>query len=487
MAVFNNVSALLSRAQLAWRAGMQFGGARDLYKVFGYKNNPTHLDFLAKYTRQDIAQRVIDAPVAAVWTDYPMLRLGIEGEEWPEWKEFVKSTVAFSHLRQLDIFAGLGAFAVLVVGFDDGRALSEPVNSSRPNKVIYLQPYLEGSVNITKYEEDETNPRFGKPIEYEITPGEVNLIRTSAATKLMLRNKFTVHYSRVLHVADKTLENPVFGRSRLEPVYNLLDDLLKVTGSSAETFWLTANRGMQVDVDKEMDLNEEDAEDLSTEIEEYQHQLRRVIRTRGVKINNLGSDIADPKGVFSVLLSLLSASTGIPQRVLMGAEAGQLASQQDRANWASRVAERITNTAEPVFLKPFLQLLADANVFNLPNNLVIEWPEPFKMHPLERAQTSAQMARSAVNLARTLQVQQQIKTPLISVEEARSIIGPGQRIAILRGLPQGELPPPVEEVDPGKFGLLPEQQVDTDQQSSGQTQQPDPDMKRPEETRGRNA
>lgn len=468
MSVMNSVTSLLARAQLAWRAGIQFGGARDLYKVFGYKYTPIHQDFLAKYIRQDIAQRVINAPVDAVWSDPPQLKLGENGKEWKEWNDFVKSVDVFASLRKADIFAGLGMFSVLIIGFDDGRTLDQPVKKDRRNKVIYLQPYLEGSVQITKFEEDETNPRFGQPVEYEVTPGEVITARTSATTKLMLRKKFTVHYSRVLHLADGTLENNVFGHSRLEPVYNILDDLLKVVGGSAETYWLTANRGMQVDVDKDMELNEDDADALSDEIEEYQHQLRRVIRTRGVKIANLGSDIADPKSEFSVLLSLLSATTGIPQRVLMGAEAGQLASQQDRANWAIQVNQRVANYAEPYVLKPFITLLSEANVFQIPANLFINWPEPFKMHPLERAQTSAQMARSAVNIARALQVQQEIKTDLMSIEEARHIIAPGDKMPIFLGTPKGTMPPPIEEVDPGKFGLLP----DTTQQDPNNPEDP---------------
>lgn len=483
MGMFNSVSALLARAQLAWRAGLQFDGARDLYKVFGYKTNLIHQDFVTKYIRQDIAQRIINAPVDATWTDPPMLKIGEGKKEWTEWNEFVKETDAFAYLRKVDIFAGLGMFAVLVIGFDDGRKLDQPVNKGRKNKVIYMQPYLEGSIQITKFEEDETSPRFGKPVLYEITPGEVLTARTSATTKLMLRNKFTVHYTRVLHLADGTLENTVLGHSRLEPVYNVLDDLLKVSGGSAETYWLSANRGMQVDVDKDMELGEDDAKDLSDEIEEYQHQLRRIIRTRGVKITNLGSDVADPKNEFGVLLALLSATTGIPQRVLMGAEAGQLASQQDRANWAQRVAERVANYAEPVVLKPFIKMLADANVFDLPEGLIIEWPEPFKMNPLERAQTSAQMARSAVNVARALEVQQKIKTNIMSVEESREIIAPGDKMPIFRGLPQGQLPPPIEEVDPNKF-LPPENSGDV---GSSTPKQPDPDVKRPEETRGRNS
>ena len=61
--------------------------------------------------------------------------------------------------------------------------------------------------------------------------------------------KVEVHYSRILHVAEGVLQNSYKGEPRLSRVFNLLDDLMKVAGGSAETFWLTANRGLQADID----------------------------------------------------------------------------------------------------------------------------------------------------------------------------------------------------------------------------------------------
>lgn len=471
MGVASNVLAYVSRAALALRAGVQFNGARDLYKVFGYRARLDHRDFLVKYLRQDIAYRIIHAPVDATWTDPPVLRTKKDGKVWKEWEDLVQSQPIYPSLRKADIFAGLGMYSILIVGLDDGRKLDLPVNTMRKNTITYLQPYLESSIRILSYEENTSSPRFGKPLMYEITPGEVENTRTIGTGSLLMRKKFTVHHSRVLHLAEDTLEDQTLGHSRLERIYNVLDDILKVVGGSAETYWLTANRGMQVDVDKEMELSEEDQNDLAEELDEYMHQLRRVIRTRGVKINNLGSDVADPKNEFGVLLALLSAATGIPQRVLMGAEAGQLASQQDRANWAVQIAQRVANYTEPYILRPFIKLLMEANVLSKVESLHIDWPEPFIMNPLERAQTSAQMARSAVNVARTLEVQQNIRTDILSVEEARSIIAPGDKMPIFTGKPVGTFPPPPIE-DP------------TNPQDPAKV--PDPDVKRPEEERGVN-
>ena len=51
-----------------------------------------------------------------------------------------------------------------------------------------------------------------------------------------------VHASRVLHVAEDCLDDDVYGIPRLKPVFDRLDDLLKVVGGSAEFFLRGASR-----------------------------------------------------------------------------------------------------------------------------------------------------------------------------------------------------------------------------------------------------
>ena len=451
MGVFNNVQDYMARSLLALRAGLTFNGARDLYAIFGYNRSPTHADFVARYLRQGIATRIINAPVDATWTDKPTLKLGTE--PWAAWDALTKETKLYTYIRMADIFAGLGTFSILMIGFDDGLQLDRPVVKKPGRKITYLQPYMQASVEIIEFDVDTASPRFGRPVMYRVSPGSSLIKVNDTSTKYQKRDSFNVHWSRVVHFAENTLENRVFGHSRLETVYNDLDDILKVGGGAAETYWITANRGLQVNVDKDIELNEDDADALSDEIDEYVHNLRRVIRTRGVDVKELGSKIADAKNTFFVLLSLISAATGIPQRVLIGAEAGQLASQQDRANWADRIEERIANYAEPFVLLPTIETCVNAGVIEAPTNLVIEWPDPFKMNPLERAQTSAQIARSAVNVTRAMATAQDVGLPIMSIEEARTVIAPGNRIPILVGTAEGTVPPEFSPVKEREFEI----------------------------------
>ena len=413
-----NASVLLQRATLALRAGLQFDGERDLYKVFGYKNDPKFMDYLAKYTRQDIVARVVDAPAAALWRNPPE----ITGSDsfTKIWDDLNKQYRIWNKLERVDRLCGLGQFAVLLVGFDDGNNPEMPVRGRNGTKILYLQPYSVNAAVVTKSNSDPADERYGKPEEYEITVTDPSVASIApAATKRATSTTKTilVHYTRVLHVAEGLLEDDVYGVPRLGKIYNLFDDLAKVVGGTAETYWLTANRGLQADVDKEMDLNKDDAKALTDELEEYQHQLRRIIRTRGVTIKPLGSETPNPEPTFNMLIALVSGATGIPRRILLGSEAGQLASEQDRANWAERIEERRNNFGEPLVLDPLIKLLHNAGVLPT-DDVAYKWPEAFRMNPLERAMEMAQQARAATNFSKQFPNSQ----PITTQEEAREMM-----------------------------------------------------------------
>lgn len=409
-------TSLLARWGLSKLLGMQFGGKRDLYEVFGYKVRPTFDDYLAKYARQDIAKRIVDAPVQATWVH------GVEVDGGKifntKWEVLVKELRLFNMFERADKLAGIGRYSIILIGFEGSSSLETEI--IRAKSILYMHTYSEASVEILKFVDNPTDRRFGLPEMYKVSvtdpTSEVLLKGTRRRT---VTKDMNVHWSRILHIAENCLEDNVLGVPRMSPVFNRLDDLEKVVGGSAEIFWLIANRGLHIDVDKEMELGTKDAKDLADEIDEYQHDLRRVIRTRGVKIKTLGSETADPEGVVSVAVAMISAGTGIPRRILLGSEAGQLASEQDRANWADRIDERRDEFAEPVMLLQFINRMVMVEILPEPVDLTFTWPNAFTMSPLEEAQTSAQKARTVINLSK----QATGKTPITTTNEARAILG----------------------------------------------------------------
>lgn len=408
---------------------------RNLYSVFGYKTTPIYDDLFFKYMRQDIAARVVDAPASALWSNPPSVTS--DNAEWTEtWDDLVARQDLWSMIMRTDKLCGIGRFSIMVIGFHDGRPLDQPVSPAglrkRGNQILFLQPYSFRAVSIEKYNNDQTSDRFNKPEIYQIQPDVERQLGFGDKGGIVpgKLGSFKVHASRVLHIAENVMENDVYGLPRMERVFNILDDLQKVTGGAAETFWLTGNRGLHINIDKDMMLQPGDEENLTEEIEEYQNQLRRVIRTRGVDVNELGSSTIDPRGTFEILIAILSGATGIPRRILTGSEAGQLASEQDRANWADRIDERRADWGNPTVLHKLIRLLTYAGYLptDQAQSVTVDWPSAFKMSPLEAAQTSAQHARSATNFAKAIETMENMKrgepgTPETTDGEGNTIPG----------------------------------------------------------------
>lgn len=403
LGIMRALNQVISRSGLARTMGQRFGGLRDYYEVFGYKKNLVYDDLLIKYIRQGLASRIVDAPAQALWDNPPLITSN--NDEWnAAWARMVTKHAMWEAILRLDKLAGLGRYSCLLIGTNAPQSIDKPPrsvsNEGKLRELLYFQAYSQKTAEIKTINGDTSSSQYLLPETYTLYPfrqDDVGLM-----TKIEGSMPATIaHYSRILHIAENTLENQVYGTPRLERVFNDLDDMLKVSGGTAETYWTTSNRGMQVDIDKDMELTAADAEDLSEELDEYVHQMRRVIRTRGVKINNLGSDIPKPEETFNMLISLISGATGIPRRILIGAEAGQLASEQDRANWAERIVSRRKHFAEPVVIYPLISKLTNLGI--LPSGeditVTVTWPDAYQLNPLELAQKAAQHARSMTNFA----------------------------------------------------------------------------------------
>lgn len=395
------VNSMIQRMQMAGIFGTSFNGLRDLYAVFGWDRtiSPDHI--WQMYSRGGIAKRVITAFPEAIWGRPPQLYIKGNPTWNSDWDVFVENHQLWDLCKRLDIMSGLGRYACLLIGTDKGN-----LDSSVPKgaKITYMEPFAEKDLKILSYETNKASPRFGKPLFYQVYPAKTNVDRPVTILDAPQRVPFKVHWSRMVHVAQNALEFEDFGEAMYIPIWNYLTDLQKVVGSSSESYWLTAFPGLHANVDKDMDLDPEDEANLSAELDEYSHSFRRFIRTRGVDVNAIGKGIADARASFEVLLTLISGTTGIPKRILLGSEAGQLASTQDKGNWAERIEERRANFCTPRIIKKVVKHLNDTGIMETDlTTMQILWPEAYRMSPLERGQQSAQIARTLANIQKGLQ------------------------------------------------------------------------------------
>lgn len=394
------VGMLSARSLFGQRDGRTFGGKRDLYRAFGYKRVLGPEDYRARFKRNGVANRVVKALPKATWRGGGEI---IEDEDPTTLTDFEAAFDSLNErlniwatLQRADILAGIGQYAIVVIGAP-GR-MDAPLEKVRgADDIKYLMPYAQEEAKVFKFDTNEQSPRFGYPEFYSLT----RTITSSSTTNAITVAK-QVHWTRVLHVADGLLDDNIFGEPRLEPIWNLLDDLDKVSGGGPEAFFRRADQGMHFDLDPTVDFDETDKATGATstakkgmrkQIDEYEHGFRRNLLTRGVEVTPLGSDVADFSQPVTALISLISASTGIPQRVLMGSEQGKLAAQQDRSNWDERVADRRDDFAAPYLVRPLLDRFIKIGALPKPDEKYeVRWPQLKVLDDAQRAVVAVQWA-----------------------------------------------------------------------------------------------
>jgi hypothetical protein len=374
--------------------------------VWGVLGHPARLaaaDYRWRYERGDIASAIVDVPVDATWrgegelyeTEDPNARTQFERQFY----ELNDRLRVWSTLSRVDKLSRLGDYAALLIGAA-GEMDQELPRGRGPQDVLYLTPFAQDDATWTALETNTASPRFGLPVAY-------TLKRTDVASPQLSK---PVHWSRVVHVADKILDDELSGTPALRACWNDLENLDKVKGGGAESFWLRANAGLHFDVDKTMSL--EDTKDMVSELkkqaEAYKHQLTRWLRTRGVTVETLGSEVADFKNPLEALQTIIAGTARIPVRILFGSERGELASTQDRDNWEDTVNDRRTTHAGPNVVRPLFNRLIAYNYMVKPAQYSVRWPQK-TMNPTERAAGAAAWAKINAENGRTVFTEDEIR------------------------------------------------------------------------------
>lgn len=386
---FQTFSELLTRMTYASSLGMQFGGSRDLYKSLGYPEQIEYKDYLTKYVRQDIAAAVINRPVSTTWRG--QLRLIESNDDQvtefeKAWKSLEKRLRLKSVFSRLDRLTGLGRFGILLLGTSDVLSAEDWIKPISKDKVelLFVKPLGENVAKISSLEKDTKNPRYGLPYIYDIS-----LVKADGS-----QYNVKVHYSRLLHVIDGALDSDIYGIPRLQAVYNRLEDLEKLVGGSAEMFWKGARPGYQGKVDKEYSVGELEEAKMQAQMDEFEHNLRRMLMLEGVEMHSLAPQVSDPSNHVDVQLQMISAQTGIPKRILIGSERGELASSEDMTQWNSTIKDRRQEFVEPQIIEPFIKFCQEHGI--LPkiseDGYFVQWEDLFA--PSEKQKVDIGRTRS---------------------------------------------------------------------------------------------
>ena len=376
-----------------------------LYEGCLYPDRVTFKQYYDMYSRNNVAARVIETFPNYTWNVSPFIsdaggpqsRFSKKANELlhseVSTKDNLKQSILAS-MKQLDILGGIGGEALLVLGFADNRSLSSQVTYKKDMQLEYVTILHNGQFKIDKWNEDKKSRYYGN-IETYITQdfttsGEINFVNTIAPNT-------KIHHTRCVHFKESS--GLGYGTSRIQKCYNQLLDIVKVSGASAEVYWLGAFSGMSVELLPDVQLDESTRENMERAIRKYFNGLARSLLFEGGKAKLLYPAIVSPKEHFDLQISMVSIASEIPRRFLIGAEAAKLASQQDSINWMERVGNRRTQFIGPKVVSPFIQRCVNAGVLPKPKggSIKVTWPQT-QVLPLNERAESAKLMTEAISL-----------------------------------------------------------------------------------------
>jgi len=372
------------------------------------------------------------------------LSKNLRGDSWYKDENI---TPIWEMLKRVDELSGIGRFGVLLFGFDDGLSLEQPVpglenvdsgdvatiqgfdqdqkeplpiprsiqgtdaqytgtqfapympakplKKGERRKLIFLRAFDESLVQIVRYEANVYSPRFGLPVMYRITFNDPRNQHSGVGLPMAT---LMVHWSRVLHVADRLGSSEIFGYPRMQCSLHRLLDIAKLYGGSAEMYWKGAFPGISFETHPQLGGEVQvDHDSIRAQMYEWQNDLQRFLLTTGMSAKTLAPQVVDPTPQIDTQLQGVCIEIGIPQRIFMGSERGELASSQDDKTWGMRIKFRQYMYLVPRVIVPFFDRLIKVGVLPEPaeeNGYTVKWPQIDTLTETEKATVALQFTQA---------------------------------------------------------------------------------------------
>ena len=393
---------------------------RDYHRAFGYRSYLLGVDCHEIYRRTGVGRRAVDIFPDLVWSESPVIESNDNNEIDTDFEKaflmLANEIDLWHYFSRWDKLSRMGYYSALFLGFNDGKDPKEPVVMDPGLKLLYVQPYGEWNIDIELYGVDRQDENYAQPLYYQLTaqtPGQVIRKATSRGRKVQDTQE-RVHASRVLHLAEGLLENDIVGYPKLMSITDTIADLRKVLGSSAETFWLNGRGILSANAESEGTIENE--KEMREQFAKYTDVLERVLMTQGVDVKMLTQAVDSPLDHVTSLLDVTCCGLGVPKRIFIGSERGDLASSQDMEEFHRALKGQTSQYHDSLMLKPFIRKMVNYGVLpRIDLNMVkIKWP-------------SINTQSSAAIAAYAMQISQAIRNYL-QVPGAEMLMSPKQYI-----------------------------------------------------------
>ena len=382
-------ATLISRADLVRNL---VDPRRDIDSECGFPRDITAEALQYIYDREPLATKVVDIYPNHCWKVAPIIfdvgQTGSESQFEIALKRLQKNlrgdsshykgnkgSILWNKCKKVDRLSGINTYGILVIGFNDGKPLREPVEPRDGMKVTFLSAYSQSSLKIIQSEADERSARFDMPVMYEITTGfdeqnDSNLHSQAGDTE-------NVHFSRVIHVSEDTGEGDLFHTPRMQPVYNLLHGARKLYGGSPEGYWKMAFTTLLIEAHPGVSNDDINHDAVNAQINSWQNGLQKVLKLVGLSGKAVSPTVINPQPFIEPIIDAICIHLEVPKRIFLGSERGELASSQDTIHWNESVADKQNGHITPNIIVPLLDRLISLKVLPEPqeNGYEVKWPD----------------------------------------------------------------------------------------------------------------
>lgn len=402
----SNVVRLANAAQRT--LGSMFPGffsaaKHNHYADFGYPETLSFKQLYDMYLRNGIAHAGVAKTVNKTWQDQPFLlekeRDGSEGADTDETmveaevrKRFAKLRL-WQHLAEADARSMVGKYAGVILRLADNQTFDKPAEIVPGGLLglVELIPAWEGQLTVAEWDQDQTSDTYGEPKMFAFNEANV-------ATGMANHRAFNIHPSRVI-VWSK--DGTVHGRSALEPGFNDLMTMEKISGAGGEGFWKNAKSAPVFEVDKDAKIAEmakamrvspeELADAMNDQVADWQRGFDNLLMIQGMQAKTLGITLPSPEHFFNIALQAFAASLSIPLKILVGSQTGERASTEDSDDWAQTNMSRRANIVVPNIMM-LVERLVSFRILPDGKDWFLDWADLTEASMSEKIDRASKMA-----------------------------------------------------------------------------------------------
>lgn len=427
--------------RLGLAAGLGSSGfERNRYDVFGWEENPSPEEYYGLYLRNPYAYAAVAQKADTTWRDPPEIVDGSHPEDvepaddgLTDFERAVRklatATDAWSYASRADRLAGIGTHGVLVLDLDDTDGPEDFADSPSPaggsglDHLRGFRVYSQVSIHDIEYGDPGTD-RWGKPETYYIDLDEDPVDEESKPSS---GDILEVDHRRVIDVPSRPPDDDeVHARPRIELVLNVVYDIEKTLGAAAELAYAGAKQDVHINFDPEK-VNTDKVQDNDDELQNWYHNRQPWIRTTGGEVEQVtDATTVDPSPTIDSELRAFSAATDIPQQMLDGSAAGEIAgAEQNERDYFGTISERREQFAEPHIVRALIDRLESLGVLPSPvggegygRDYRIEWPDLTELSEADVSELRNQRAQIVKRLSAVV--------PELSGERAEQFVESGE-------------------------------------------------------------